>query len=411
MRTISVLLTAVVCVTLTATAMAEKPLADYSFVRGVCYPGGWRKDAAVIERDLGYARRVNINSTRVWLSYKEYQKDPAGFVQKIQTYVRTANRLGISTMPVIWNGNGLDTETLKEKFWPEGETYIKAVVEALKKEKGLLMRDIMNEPLWNDYYNNASAEQKPKREAEITAFVRHFTQYVKQLDPANAVTVGYAFSKELEGSADLVDVLSFHDYLGTRARVEESYRVAEEVSRKYSGKPMLNTEMACIARANPYDMALEIAARHKTGWYLFELMIEGYWSEVHGLFYPDGTVRDPSIIAAVMGFYRNRDLKAIVKPIPNREGGVTRALKQLEEALKEEPSVFGYKKTPTDPILEAAEYCANLLESAEMVPTIEPPTARIQYWRSLPEDQRDREAIRAFAYELGQTLKKQCKIL
>jgi hypothetical protein len=230
------------------------------------------------------------------------------------------------------------------------------------------------------------------------------------LDPVNAVTVGYAYSRELEQSADLVDVLSFHDYLGTRARAEESYRLAEEVSKKYGNKPMLNTEMACIARANPYDMSIEIATSHKMGWYVFELMIEGYWNEVHGLFYPDGTVRDPSIIAAVLGFHRNRDLKTMVRPNPTREGGVTRALKQLEEALKDEPSVFGYKKTPTDQILEAAEYCANFLESAEMVPMIEPPTARIQYWREQPEEKRDREAIRALAYELGQTLKKQCKI-
>jgi hypothetical protein len=206
-------------------------------------------------------------------------------------------------------------------------------------------------------------------------------------------------------------VLSFHDYLGTRARTEESYRLAEEISKKVGGKPMLNTEMACIARANPYDMSIEIAARRKVGWYVFELMIEGYWKEVHGLFYPDGTIRDPASIAALLGFYRNRDVRTLVRPIPNREGAATRALKQLEESLREQPSVFGYKSSPTDPILEAAEYCANLLESSEMVPMIEPPTARLLYWRSLPEDQRDREAIRAFAYELGQTLKKQCKIL
>ena len=411
MRTKLALFTGTIFVMMVGPALAEKPLGDYSFIRGVCYPGGWRKDPAIIERDLGYAQRVQLNSTRIWLRYSEYQKDPEGFIKKIQNYVRTAQRKGITTMPVIWNGNGLNPETLDEKFRPQGEAYTKAVVEALKNEKGLLMWDIMNEPLWNDYYRQAPAEEKAKREAEIKDFVRHYIQYVKKLDPVNAVTVGYAYSKELEQSSDLVDVLSFHDYLGTRARVEESYRLAEEVSKKYGNKPMLNSEMACIARANPYDVSLEIAARHKMGWYVFELMIEGYWNEVHGLFYPDGTIRDPSTIAAVLGFYRSRDVKTMVRPNPTREGGVTRALKQLEEALKDEPSVFGYKKTAMDQILEAAEYCANFLESAEMVPMIEPPTARIRYWREQPEEQRDREAIRAFAYELGLTLKKQCRIM
>jgi len=111
---------------------------------------------------------------------------------------------------------------------------------------------------------------------------------------------------------------------------------------------MMNTETGCIARGNPYDMVLEIAEKHKTGWYLFNLMIQGYWGEIHGLFYPDGTVRDPAIIAAVMGFYRNRDLNQIIRPVPNREGHATRAIRAIEEALKDNPSDFSYSKTPTD---------------------------------------------------------------
>jgi len=31
-------------------------------------------------------------------------------------------------------------------------------------------------------------------------------------------------------------------------------------------------------------MALEIAENHKTGWYLFNLIVQGYWGEIHGLF-------------------------------------------------------------------------------------------------------------------------------
>jgi hypothetical protein len=58
-------------------ALAEKPLKDYSFIRGVNY--GMYGDQAVVERDLGYARRVNLNSTRIWLSYQEYEKDPQGW--------------------------------------------------------------------------------------------------------------------------------------------------------------------------------------------------------------------------------------------------------------------------------------------------------------------------------------------
>jgi endo-1,4-beta-mannosidase len=123
-------------------ARAEKPLKDYSFIRGVNY--GMYGDQATLERDLGYAKRINLNSTRIWLSYKAYEKDPQGFIDRMRNYIRTANRMGITTMPILWNGNSLNPDTLKPSFRAEGDAYVKAIVEAVKDEPGLLMWDIMN---------------------------------------------------------------------------------------------------------------------------------------------------------------------------------------------------------------------------------------------------------------------------
>ena len=402
--------TALLVVSVAVTAFAEKPLSDYSFIRGVCYPSGWKNPQNIIERDLGYAKRLTLNSTRVWLSYLDYEKRPAEFLAQIQNYVRTAHQLGISTMPILFNGNGLNPDTLQPEFRERGDRYVKAVVGALKGEPGLLMWDVMNEPLTNPWYGRASDEEKPKREAMITAFVRHYITYVRQLDPVNAITVGYEKSISLEPTADLVDVLSFHEYTHTRESVERSYTVAEETARKHGNKPRLNTETGCIARSNPYDEVIQISDQHKTGWYLFELMIQGYWSTIHGIVYPDGTVRDPSIVAALLGFFRNRDVRTMIKPEPNREGHARDAVVALEAALKDDTSVFNHANAPTGKLLDAAEYAANLLEAAELVPMSDPPSARIRYWRDLPEEKRDRGAIRAFAYDLGLTLKKYCQI-
>jgi hypothetical protein len=398
-------LAAVMVLAIAVSAMATKPLDDYSFIRGVCYPGGWRNDSKTIERDLGYAKRLMLNSTRIWLNQRSYQRDPEGFIDSIRNYVRIANGLGISTMPILFNGNSLNPQTLSPETWPGQEAYVKAVVEALKDEPGLLMWDIMNEPSWSDYHNQASGEEKSKRIAEISAFLSHYAKYVKSIDPVNATTIGHTFAQDMEWCA-AVDVFSFHDYQPTRAKVEESYALAVSIAKKHN-KPVLNSEIACICRANPYDMALEICERHKMGWYVFELMIQGGWSQVHGLVYPDGTVRDPSIIAAIYGWHRNRDLNSGIKENPNQEGHARRALDQLKAALGD----GNRRGSSTDDILEAAEYCANLLEAAQMVPMHEPPTARIQYWRSQPPEQREQDAIRKFAYLLGQTLKECCNIL
>jgi len=59
-------------------------------------------------------------------------------------------------------------------------------------------------------------------------------------------------------------------------------------------------------------------------------------------------------------------------------------------------------------ILDAAEYVANLLESVEMLPMYVPPSAQITLWREQVPEKRDRDAIRAFAYDLGLKLKQYC---
>lgn len=364
-------------------------------------------DTAVLTRDLGYAKRLNLNSTRIWLSFEEFEKDPQGYVNRLREYVRVSHRLGFSTMPILLNGNYLNPETLKADFRPRADAYVKAIVEALKDEPGLLMWDIMNEPFTNDYHDRSPEQEKPQRRGEITAFVRYQLSHVRSLDPVNALTLGHTFASDLETTADLVDVLCFHDYTPLRSTVEEAYRIAAEVSKK-TGKPMLNSETGCIARGNPYDMVLEIAEKHRTGWYLFNLIIEGYWGEIHGLVYPDGTIRDPAAIAAVMGFHRKRDIHSIIQANPNREGQAERALRGIEDALKDNQDAFHHSKTPTDKILDAAEYAAHLLEAAEWVPMHLPPTARIKSWRDQAPHERDRDAIRAFTHELGLTLKKHC---
>ena len=386
-------------------ARAEKPLEDYSFIRGVNHV--MTGDTEILTRDLGYARRLNLNSTRIWLSFEDYEKNPQAYVSRLRDYIRVSHQLGFSTMPILLNGNYLNPETIKPEFRARGDAYVKGIVEAIKDEPGLLMWDIMNEPFTNDYHDKAPEQERPQRKAEIMAFVRHQLSHVKTLDPVNAVTVGHTFASDLETTADLVDVLSFHDYTPLRSSVEEAYSIAAEVSKKL-GKPMLNTETGCIARGNPYDMVLEIAERNKTGWYLFNLMIEGYWGEIHGLIYPDGTIRDPATIAAVMGFHRNRDLNSIMRPAPNREGQAQRALLAIEASLKDNQDAFHHSKTTTDTILDAAEYAAHLLEAAEMVPMHVPPTARIRFWREQAPQERDRDAIRSFAFDLGQMLKQTC---
>ena len=381
---------------------------DYSKIRGVCYLG-WREDEQTVRTQLGYAKRIGINSTRIWLG--GYDRDPQGFIKSLKNYVKIANEMGISVMPILWNGNGLDPAILEESYWEEyGDGYVRATVNALKGMDGLLCWDIMNEPTCNDYYNKSPEAEKEARADKIFRFVRHYCQLVKEIAPKNDITVGVTYPKAIErASADLVDVISFHDYLQTRAEITASYELAKSIADKY-GKQMINSETGCIGRSNPYDLALQIAGEYNVGWYIFELMIGGYWGDIHGIFYPDGTVRDPSIVAACLGIFRNRDLSTSVPEYPDKEGHVTAAIRLVEEAFSESKESFRSTRASTDAILEAAERCANLLEASQMVPMHDMPSAKIAAWRKQDPKDRNEKEIRKFAYDLVQLLKQNCEI-
>ncbi len=385
-----------------------KPLKDYSFIKGVNY--GMKEDLSLVRRDLGYAKRLGINSVRIWLSYRAYEERGDAYIRHLVEYTRSCHEMGVSVVPILFNGNGLDPAVLEDAFIPRAEKFTAAVVDALRNEPGLLMYDAMNEPPCNDLILHAPHEEaKQAVYAKIWRFVRRVCVLIKELDPENALTVGNWLAQDMESSADLVDVLSYHDYSPTMQGVREAAELALKVGKKW-GKPVINNETCCIARANGYDTVIQVLDEYGIPWYVFNLMIEGYWNDVHGIFYPDGTVRDPAVAAAIVGCFRSRDISTIVPEKPNREHQALDALKKLRALLSDsEPDVFAYKGFKVTELLDACEHAANLLEAGQLVPMQLPPTARINAWRK--QAQPDVLSIKQFAFELAETLRKGCHII
>ena len=385
-----------------------KPLTDYSFIKGVNY--GMKADPAIVRRDLSYAKRLGLNSVRIWLNHRRFEELGTAYIDQLVTFVRTCHGEGVSVVPILFNGNGLDPAVLEEDFLPRADRFTAAVVDALRDEPGLLMYDAMNEPPCNDLIIKAPDEAtKEAVYAKIWRFVRHVCTRIKALDPVNCLTVGNWLAVDIETSADLVDVISYHDYSPTLAGVREAAETALSEGRKW-GKPVINNETCCIARANGYDTVIQVLNEYGIPWYVFNLMIEGYWSDVHGIFYPDGTVRDPAIAAAIVGCFRCRDLDVIVPEKPNREHQALDALKKLRALLSDsEPDVFAYKGLKAADLLDACEHAANLLEAGQLVPMQIPPTARIAHWRR--QARPNMADVKAFAYDLAETLKRACHIV
>lgn len=387
----------------------RKPVVDCSKIRGVCY--GIRPEATV-RKELAYGTRVGLNTVRFWLSQGAYAQAGDRYVKQVVDFVRVCHSCGYKSMPILFNGNGLNPNTIQPGAYAAADRFTEAIVKALKDEPGLLMFDMMNEPLCNPWISKATGDERKARAETTWAFLRHEIDVARKHAPNCLFTVGYTTAYEIEQTtSERLDVLSFHDYSASRAAGRANYARAAEWGRKL-GKQVLQTETGCLARANSYEMALQLCQEHKMGWVLFNLIIDGRCFDEHGIFYPDGTIRDAGTIAAMFGCFRNRgETCAVVPPNPNREGQADRALKLIRTALDDnaKASTFANRKMDKKPLLDACEVAANLLEACELVPMCDLPTTRIAAFRKDPKS--DIWEIRKFAYALALRLKEVCQIV
>lgn len=383
---------------------------DYSDVRGVHH--GWYGDKPLeqVEFELKIAaEKLKVNSVRCGIFEERWYKDPEASEQRFLQYVRLLAKYGMTFTCHLSSGNGyFDYAALTKEQWEQKYRYLSSVVKLLKNEPNLLMWDAYNEPFCNEYLygvRESDPEEYQRRYEILRKDLCGQIEMLRELDDDTPITVGHERVGHLATTNDLVDVIAFHDYLTTRREVEEAYQFAVKCGEEQGGKPVINNEMGCIGRANPYEVELQMCDKYHLGYYIFNLTIEGFWGPLHGIIYPDGTIRDPSIVAAMFGLYRNRGESRIL-PQGNREQYAQKAVNRVKQALaiRGIESLFLKKEAPLDEILDAAENCINILECCEIVPMDNPPSVQLFRYREMPEEQRDRNEIRKFAYEQAKIL-------
>ena len=310
----------------------------------------WVKyDPDVVAFDLDLAQGLKLNMARVFVPYQCFTELGDELAPRLQDFAHKLDERGMGFVPVVGSGRWTRDTTLLY----QADEWVEFLVNALKDEPNLMMWDLMNEPDLNMRMKDVNYEN-----------CKLLYKLFKEKDPGTPLTIGMEKVSCMIEMADYADILQFHNYSETRDMVHDTIALAKAFAASV-GKQVFNGEMGCIARANPYDVTIEEHMKAGMGWTIWELMVvrQG-WGTVHGVFYEDGTVRDPAIPAAILGYFRNRENP--MPYFPDREDKIGSFLSRTDQWKKE-----GSKDFETG--IHIAEVGANMLESAMLAPMYEAP--------------------------------------
>jgi hypothetical protein len=384
---------------LTGAAAAQVPR-DLSQVRGFNYfPASVTQeqiflqyDDAEVDRDFGYARALNLNQVRTFLRYSEWAADTPKFRESFRKLLAMVRRHNMQIMfalvpprDLLAASAGAPAPAVDQRT----AAWLNDILGMAKGHPEILAWDVANEPDWIGYSDN------PRPAAEIArrmAMGKALSDFVHAFDKSYLTAIGCWNVACIEVAAPYTDILTYHDYSPTREQIAANAMRAKAFSQKV-GKPVLQTEVGAPGRASPYDMALREYRRIGMGFYIWELMVGRNWGDIQGIFYADGTVRDPVAAAAVLGIFRNEGSDRRLET-PDRESWVTVPLQRGATWLAAENPDWTEG-------LEIAETEANMLEANQLVAMRFPPSLAI---KKLREGAPNIPALRAALQEFSALL-------
>ena len=297
----------------------------------------WQADSFAlheIDRELGWAAALGMNTMRVFLTDLLWESDREGFAQRIDDFLGVCARHGIRPMLVLfdscWNAApelgpqatpqaGVHNAgwlqvpgqiaLLDRDAWPRLRDYVEGVVARFANDRRILAWDIWNEPCnpGNPHRPNDLAQAKFDA---VAALLPQVFAWARGQGPVQPLTCGLWQHDDWSPNARLTsveamqltlsDLVSFHDY----GNVDQfAGRVAQ---LQAWGRPVLCTEWLARSTGSTIDAILPTARRLNVGminWGLvsgrtqttlpWDSWLTPYASEperwFHDLLRPDGT--------------------------------------------------------------------------------------------------------------------------
>jgi Cellulase (glycosyl hydrolase family 5) len=251
-------------------------------------------DTVTINRELGWARSLGMNTSRVFLHDLLYEQDSLGFFRRIDTFLKIADRHHIKPMlvlfdscwdpfprigqqrapkPHVHNSGWVQSPgqlALKDPGqYPRLERYVKGVVKRFARDKRVLIWDVWNEP---DNMTGPSYEkvELPNKVALVMPLLQKSFAWARAANPSQPLTAGiwvgdWSSHEKLKPIEKIMieesDVISFHNY-------DNGPEFEKRINwlQRY-GRPILCTEYMARPNGSTFQAFLPIAKKYKVAMY------------------------------------------------------------------------------------------------------------------------------------------------
>jgi hypothetical protein len=241
-------------------------------------------DTATINRELGWAENIGMNSMRVYLHHLAWQVDHDGFKNRMDQYLAIADKHHVSTLFVFfddcWNpkyksGKQPDPKPgIHNSGWVRdpGDTlyitsdtavygllkeYVQDVLTKFSNDKRIVLWDLYNEP-GNSGYGNKSMD-----------LLRHAFAWAREVNPSQPLSAG-VWNQDLVDLNNYQlansDVITYHNYMDKKTHQQWID------SLKTYGRPLICTEYMARTRGSLFKDIMPMLKAEKIGAYNWGLV-------------------------------------------------------------------------------------------------------------------------------------------
>lgn len=246
-------------------------------------------DAELIDRELGWAEAIGMNTMRVYLHDLLWQQDAEGFKKRLDKFLSIASKHHIRPMLVIFdscwdpfpqvgpqrpptpgihNPGWVQSPGAKvlqdEKQYLRLKGYVVGLVSAFADDKRILAWDVWNEPC-NTNTSSYGKSEPADKEKLVRALLPQVFEWARSANPTQPLTSGIwigdwashdGLSEMARIQTENSDVISFHNY----SWPEDFEKRVVQLERYH--RPLLCTEYMARGAGSTFDTILPIARNH-----------------------------------------------------------------------------------------------------------------------------------------------------